>query len=66
MKLRPYAEDEAPVAGLDEAEGVLRWVAGKRFSELVAQGPRVRWLHTASAGVDHVLTPAVRDEGGAD
>ena len=61
IALRPYAEDKA-VVGLDAAEGVLRWVAGKRFSDLVAQGPKVRWLHTASAGVDHVLTEAVREK----
>ena len=60
--LRAYAEDDSAVPGLDEAEGVLRWVAGKRFSELVSQGPKVRWLHTASAGVDHVLTAAVREK----
>lgn len=63
-ELRPYAEDDSRVNGLDEAQGVLRWVSGKRFSELVVQGPRVRWLHTASAGVDHVLTPAVRAKDG--
>ena len=64
VTLRPYAEEEASPAGLDSAEGVLRWIAGKRFSDLVAQGPRVRWLHTASAGVDHVLTPGVRAKAG--
>lgn len=63
-ELRPYAETDAPVDGLEDAEAVLRWVAGKRFSDMVAQGPRVRWLHTASAGVDHVLTPAVRAKDG--
>lgn len=61
-ELVAYAEDEnAPVPPrLDEAEAVLRWVAGKRFARLIEAGPRVRWLHTASAGVDHVLTPGVR------
>ncbi|BDI34200.1 hydroxyacid dehydrogenase [Capsulimonas corticalis] len=66
VTLHPYSEDaETPVEGLDEAEGVLRWVGGNRFGELVANGPKVRWLHTASAGVDHVLRPAgVRDKSG--
>jgi phosphoglycerate dehydrogenase-like enzyme len=63
-ELRPYAETHAAVDGLEDAEAVLRWVAGKRFSDMVAQGPRVRWLHTASAGVDHVLTPDVRAKDG--
>ena len=64
VTLHPYSEDaETPVEGLDEAEGVLRWVGGNRFGQLVAEGPKVRWLHTASAGVDHVLRPAgVRDK----
>lgn len=57
----PYDEDEEiPVADADRAEVVFRWVAGKRYAHLVAYGPQVRWLHTASAGVDHVLTPPVR------
>ena len=63
--LTPYDEDPAlspPHA--DEAEIVLRWVAGKRYAGLVANGPKVRWLHTASAGVDHVLTPEVKAKPG--
>jgi phosphoglycerate dehydrogenase-like enzyme len=63
--LTPYEEDPAlfpPHA--DDAEIVLRWVAGKRYSGLVASGPNVRWLHTASAGVDHVLTPEVKAKPG--
>ncbi len=63
-ELRPYGEDEATPDGLDEAVAVLRWVAGKEFARLVGLGPQVRWLHTASAGVDHVLTPDVRAKAG--
>jgi len=62
--LQAYAEDGPPPDQWDEAEGVLRWIAGKRYSALVAQGARVRWLHTASAGVDHVLTAEVRAKAG--
>lgn len=61
-ELKSYAEDGPAPAQLEEAEAVLRWVSGKRFSEMVEKGPKVRWLHTASAGVDHVLTPAVRNK----
>ncbi len=63
--LTPYDEDPAlspPYAA--EAEVVLRWVAGKRYAGLVANGPGVRWLHTASAGVDHVITPEVKAKPG--
>ena len=63
-ELRSYGENEATPDGLDEAVAVLRWVAGKEFARIVHQGPSVRWLHTASAGVDHVLTPEVRAKVG--
>ena len=61
-----YTEDGDAPAGLSKAEGLFRWVKGQRYSALVEQAPRLRWLHTASAGVDHVLTPGVlaRSEGG--
>lgn len=59
-ELLPYSEDDASVAGLEDAEAVLRWAGGKRFAQVVENTPKLRWLHTASAGVDHVLTPAVR------
>ncbi len=58
--LLPYPEDGPLPKAWEEAEGVLRWVAGKRYAPLVVDGPKVRWLHTASAGVDHVLTPGVK------
>ena len=64
VALLPYAEDGPAEASWREAEGVLRWVAGKRFAALVADCPQVRWLHTASAGVDHVLTPGVKAKPG--
>lgn len=64
ITLQAYAEDGPLPPDLDKAEAVLRWIAGKRYADLVAQGERVRWLHTASAGVDHVLTPAVRAKAG--
>ncbi len=59
-RLVAYTEDDAPVPTAENAEAVLRWVAGKRYAQLIENGPHVRWLHTASAGVDHVLTPPVR------
>lgn len=62
--LLPYTEDGPLPDGLDDADAVLRWIAGKRYAELVERGPRVRWLHTASAGVDHVLTQPVREKPG--
>lgn len=59
----PYREEGDLPAEAAQAVAVLRWVAGKRFSSLIAENaPGVRWLHTASAGVDHVLTPPVRQK----
>lgn len=64
VTLLPYSEDGPAEDAWQSAEGVLRWVAGKRFAALVEDCPQVRWLHTASAGVDHVLTPAVKAKPG--
>jgi phosphoglycerate dehydrogenase-like enzyme len=64
--LEPYLdEDGAPdPALLDQADAVLRWARGRRFSDLVNRGANVRWLHTESAGVDMVLTEKVRAKKG--
>jgi phosphoglycerate dehydrogenase-like enzyme len=63
--LVPYDEDPAiPPPHAEEAEVVLRWFGGKRFSELVANGPKVRWLHTESACVDQVITPEIKAKRG--
>ncbi|MBC8143086.1 MAG: hypothetical protein H7Y38_16800, partial [Armatimonadetes bacterium] len=56
----PYTEDDTPVYVAD-AVALLRWIGGKRFTSLILRGKNIRWLHTASAGVDHVLTPTVRE-----
>jgi hypothetical protein len=49
VRLVPYAEAataDEPAGAVEEAAAILRWVAGRRYSDLVARGPRVRWLHT--------------------
>jgi phosphoglycerate dehydrogenase-like enzyme len=59
----PYREEGDLPEGAGEAVALLRWVAGKRFSSLIGEeAPQVQWLHTASAGVDHVLTLPVRQK----
>jgi phosphoglycerate dehydrogenase-like enzyme len=50
--------------GAEDATGIFRWMAGNRFSELIGNIPSLTWLHTGSAGVDHVLTPTVRERKG--
>ncbi len=64
-ELLPYREEEiTPVTGQAEAAGILRWIAGKGYARLIQACPHIRWLHTASAGVDHVLTPEVKAKAG--
>lgn len=60
IRVVAYTEDEAIPEGVKDAVAVLRWIAGKRYESLVLEGSNVRWLHTASAGVDHVVTPGLR------
>ena len=61
VRLLPYDENpDVPVPpGAENADAVFRWVAGKRYESLILNAS-ARWLHTASAGVDHVLTPALK------
>jgi len=42
------------------AEALLRWeMSGRVVGELVSRMPHLRWMHTPSAGVDHILKPEV-------
>ena len=44
---------------LDDVEVLLRgWLAADAFDRLLARAPRLAWVHSASAGVERVLTPA--------
>ncbi|HET7028418.1 MAG TPA: D-2-hydroxyacid dehydrogenase [Candidatus Limnocylindrales bacterium] len=47
---------------LDDVEVFLRgFISADTFDRVVARTPQLRWVHSASAGVESVLTPAVRD-----
>ncbi len=60
----PYGnEDEAP-AGLDTAEAMFCWPSIRILDKLVANAPKLRWLHTGSAGVERILSPTVRGREG--
>jgi phosphoglycerate dehydrogenase-like enzyme len=49
---------------LDDVEVLLRgWLAADAFDRLLARAPRLAWVHSASAGVERVLTPAARARG---
>lgn len=54
----PIARREVP-GDLDDAEVLfLHWgVERETFLRLISETPNLRWVHTISAGVDHVLFP---------
>lgn len=47
---------------LDDVEVLLRGrLPADTFDRLLARAPQLRWVHSATAGVERVLTPASRD-----
>ncbi|HEX3427925.1 MAG TPA: D-2-hydroxyacid dehydrogenase [Candidatus Limnocylindrales bacterium] len=49
---------------VDDVEVLLRgWLSSDAFDRLLARAPRLRWVHSASAGVERALTPAARERG---
>jgi phosphoglycerate dehydrogenase-like enzyme len=49
---------------LDDVEVLLRgYLTAETFDRVVARAPRLRWVHSASAGVERVLTPISRERG---
>ena len=49
---------------LDDVEVLLRgFLSAEAFDRLLARSPRLSWVHSASAGVERVLTPAGLERG---
>jgi phosphoglycerate dehydrogenase-like enzyme len=49
---------------LDDVEVLLRGsLAAEVFDRILARAPRLVWVHSATAGVERVLTPASRERG---
>jgi phosphoglycerate dehydrogenase-like enzyme len=49
---------------LDDVEVLLRgWLSTDAFDRFIARAPRLAWVHSASAGVERVLTPAGLERG---
>jgi phosphoglycerate dehydrogenase-like enzyme len=49
---------------LDDVEVLLRgWLAADAFDRLLGRAPQLAWVHSASAGVERVLTPAGLERG---
>lgn len=52
---------DAEEAAFGQAEVLLRGgIPGRVLDHIVSRAPQLRWIHSASAGVDRVVTPAVR------
>ena len=50
---------DGPVEGV---EVLLRgWLSSEAFDRLLARAPHLRWVHSATSGVERALTPAARD-----
>lgn len=55
---------DADEAAFDEAEVLLLGsVPAGVLDHVVGRSPRLRWIHSAAAGVDRVTTPIVRERG---
>ena len=56
--------DGHPDGPLDDVEVMLRGrLPAETFDRILARAPALRWVHSASAGVERVLTPASRERG---
>ncbi len=49
---------------LDDVEVLLRgWLSTEAYERILARAPRLAWVHSATAGVERVLTPATVARG---
>lgn len=49
---------------LDDVEVLLHgWLADDAYERLLARAPRLRWIHSASVGVERLLVPAAASRG---
>lgn len=63
-RLVPLSREGLADGPLDDVEVLLHgWLAPDAFERLLARAPGLRWVHSASAGVDRLLTPAARARG---
>lgn len=47
---------------IEDVEVLLRgWLSSEAFDRLLARAPRLRWVHSATSGVELALTPAARE-----
>jgi len=54
-----YADDEPSPAGLADIEAISWWYTVRHIDDIVRGAPKLRWLHSGSAGVDRLLSPTI-------
>lgn len=54
----PYDPEGLPLGDASQAQALFRWwITPEQGDHLIRTIPTLRWIHTGSAGVDHILTP---------
>jgi phosphoglycerate dehydrogenase-like enzyme len=63
VELIPYDRNGEPLPDAEGADALFRWwISVEQGDRLMGRYP-IRWVHTGSAGVDHILTPAFLRSG---
>lgn len=61
VTLVPYDKEGVPQGDSSGSSILFRWwLTVEQGDEIVRRHPDLKWVHTGSAGVDHILTPAFR------
>jgi phosphoglycerate dehydrogenase-like enzyme len=60
----PYRDDETSPNGVEDVEAIAWWYTVQHIDEIVSHAPKLRWLHSGSAGVDRLLSPTVAARAG--
>jgi len=54
-----YSDDETSPHGLADVEAISWWYTVRHIDDIVCGAPKLRWLHSGSAGVDRLLSPTI-------
>lgn len=63
-RIVPISTEGLSDTPIDDVEVLLRgFVSSEAFDRILTRAPQLKWVHSASAGVERVLTPAGRARG---